>query len=169
VSLVDRMIVYATDGDWAGCQAYLATHPPSDDPSEQACHASWSVRADIGLHHLDEAMRRLDATADKFQCRCGLSYLRSEIYWLKGEQGAAIEALRSAPWGEEMDTFPGLAKETMFLYCYLLALAGRTPPPKLMNAIAEDYRAILFDGRRVGKADLLAAIQHNEKAPPTRG
>jgi hypothetical protein len=61
-----------------------------------------------------------------------------------------------------MDSFPGLAKETMFLYCYFLAKAGREAPPKLVQAIPEDYRAILFDGRRVNKADLLAAIAQNQ-------
>ncbi len=168
VSLIDRMIAYASTGDWANCQAYLAAHPPGDAPEEQSSHATWSVRAEIGLHRLDDALHRLDATAGNFQCRCGLSYLRSEIYWLKGEQSAAIEALRSAPWSEEMDSFPALAKETMFLYCYFLSKAGREAPPKLVQAIPEDYHAILFDGSRVGKADLLAAIEQNQKHQQSR-
>jgi hypothetical protein len=163
VSLIDRMIAYASTGDWANCQAYLAAHPPGDAPEEQSSHASWSVRAQIGLGRLDDALRRLDALAGRFQCRCGLSYLYSEIYWLKSDRNAAIEALRSAPWDEEMNRFPGLAQETRFLYCYFLANAGREAPSALVEAIPDNYRAILFDGRRVGKADLLAAVAQSQR------
>ncbi len=67
-----------------------------------------------------------------------------------------------------MDSFPALAKETMFLYCYFLSKAGREAPPKLVQAIPEDYHAILFDGSRVGKADLLAAIEQNQKHQQSR-
>lgn len=165
VSLMDRMITFAKRSDWTGCETYLAAHPPGDDRDERSIHAYWTVKTQIRLGHLEDALRRSDTLAGDFQCRCALADLRSEIYWRKGEHSAAIEALRAAPWGEEMDRFPALAKEAMFLYCYLLADAGREASPKLVDAIPDDYRAILFDGRRVDKADLLAAIERRRKRP----
>ena len=117
----------------------------------------------IGLRNFNEALRSLDALESEFPCRCGICDLRSEIYWRMGDKAAAIEALRAAPWGEEMDQFPALALEAMFLYCYFLALEGRQAPPKLVDAIPSDYVSIQYDGKRVSKADLLALIDSNQK------
>ncbi len=145
-----------------GLAMFLANHPPGDDLNERSTHAFWSVRVPVEQSDFAEALRRLDMLNDEFQCRCGVCDLRSEIYWRMGDKNAAIEALRAAPWSEEMDRFPALAMETMFLYCFFLAQQEREPPPKLVDALPSDYISIQYDGKRVSKADLLALIGRNQ-------
>lgn len=163
MSLRDQIVAYAKRNDWVGCDAFLAGRLPADNSDERSCYAYWSVRTQLELCRFEDALRRLDGLAGDFQSRCAASYLRSEIFWKMGDQAAAVEALRSAPWGAEMDRFPALAAETMFLYCYLLAASGREPPPKLVDTIPDDYHAILFDGRRIGRGDLMAAIEQTRR------
>ncbi|HEY1944099.1 MAG TPA: hypothetical protein VGH40_18455 [Roseiarcus sp.] len=119
----------------------------------------------MDLRDFDGALRRLDALDGEFACRCLVCSLRGEIYTLMDNPNAAIEALRSAPWGDEMDRFPALSLETMFHYCYFLAKAGRETPPKLVDAIPPDYISVQYDGKRVNKGHLLALIERNQKRP----
>ncbi len=165
MSLDDDIFSYVRRDDWSGLAGFLASHPPGDDANDQAGYAYWSVKVPIRLRNFDEALRRLDALDDKIQCRCLACDLRSEIYWRMGDKNAAIEALRTAPWGEEMDQFPALALETMFRYCYFLAQERRTAPPKLVDALPSDYVSIQYGGKRVSKADLLSLIDRNQKRP----
>ncbi len=71
-----------------------------------------------------------------------------------GKFADAIETLRGAPFGEEIDTFPALTYEAIFLYCYLLKRSGREPPPNLVAALPEDFVTRTWDGKKVGIVDL---------------
>ncbi len=163
MSLHDDAFPYVKRDDWTGLEAFLASHPPGDDPKDRAGYAYWSVKVQIRQRNFDEALGRLDKLDGDFQCRCLVCDLRSEIYWRTGDRAAAVEALRPAPWGEEMDRFPALALETMFRYCNFLAQEGRDAPPKLVDAIPSDYVSIQYDGKRFSKADLVALIERNQK------
>ena len=70
-----------------------------------------------------------------------------------GKTGDAIETLREAPFGSEIDTFPAMTYEAIFLYCYLLKQAGRETPSNLVEALPDDFGTRYYGGR-LTKADL---------------
>ncbi len=71
-----------------------------------------------------------------------------------GKFADAIETLRNAPFGSEIDAFPALTYEAIFLYCNLLKRSGRAPPPNLAAALPDDFVTRTRDGKKVGIADL---------------
>jgi hypothetical protein len=102
----------------------------------------------------DDALRTLDAARADFFSQCGYLYRRAEILCKMGKFAEAIETLRNAPFGAEIDTFPALTYEAIFLYCYLLGRSGREPPPNLVAALPDDFVTRTWDGKKVGIADL---------------
>jgi tetratricopeptide (TPR) repeat protein len=75
----------------------------------------------------DDALRTLDASRSEVFSQCGYLWKRAEILCRMGRFAEAIETLRKAPFGEEIDTFPAMVYEAIFLYCYLLQRSGRDP------------------------------------------
>ncbi len=65
--------------------------------------------------------------------------------------------LGTTPFGAEIDAFPGLTYEAMFLYCYLLIKSGHETPPNLLAAIPDDFRTLTYEGKFMSKADLLSS------------
>jgi hypothetical protein len=54
----------------------------------------------------------------------------------------------------EIDTFPALTYEAIFLYRYLLKRSGGEPQPNLVAALPEDFVTRTWDGKKVEKPDL---------------
>lgn len=102
----------------------------------------------------DDALRILDASRADVFTQCGLLWEHAEILCKMGKFADAIETLRNAPFGAEIDTFPALTYEAIFLYCYLLKRSGREPPANLVAAPPEDFVTRTWDGKKVGIADL---------------
>ena len=86
--------------------------------------------------------------------QCGFLWERAEILCKMGKFASAIETLRNAPFGVEINEFPALTYEAIFLYCYLLKRSGREPPQNLVAALPEDFVTRTWDGKKVGIADL---------------
>jgi hypothetical protein len=105
----------------------------------------------------EAALRILDQSRGSFFSQCGYLYQRAEILCRMRKFAEATETLRNAPFGDEIETFPGMAREAMFLYCYLLIKSGREAPPNLLAAIPDDFGTQLYNGKLISKADILLA------------
>ena len=75
-----------------------------------------------------------------------------------GRPAQAIEELKRAPFGEEMDRHPALVLDGIYFYCYLLAREGRDVPEKLLSALPDDFMYVQPRGNRTSKAQLLSMV-----------
>ena len=168
MALRDDILPLFQQKDWRGCEALLAARSPGDDAEQRAAIAYWRTAVLEGEGRYEDALRFLASHRDDFFSKCLVYYLQANILCRMGNCGEAIETLRKAPFGEEMDRFPALSLEAIFLYCFLLTKSGRDAPPKLLDAIPDDYRSYMFDGTFANKSDILAAIDKRRAAgaPP---
>jgi len=142
---------------------------PSDQKllAEEAALRSFDAEQITVRALLDRLESCLDNLSDEdlpwkeaFQQEWSVLYQRAEILCKMGKFSDAIETLRNAPFATEIDAFPALTYEAIFLYCYLLKRSGREPPPNLVAALPEDFVTRTWDGKKVGIADL---------SPPANG
>jgi hypothetical protein len=79
---------------------------------------------------------------------------RAQLLRSLGRVSEAIAALRAAPMAQEVATFPGLAWEAAYFYCYLMIKKGEAPPKDLLDLIPDDFETVL-DGRFIAKSNLV--------------
>ncbi len=150
------------EGEWRCFKLLLRLRSTHDDPDfvlpcrlvpENSILGQMAVDIHLG-DAFAYALRVLDTGRADFFSQCGYLYLRAELLCKMGRFAEAIETLRNAPFGAEIDVFPALTYEAIFLYCYLLKKSGREPPPNLVAALPEDFVTRTWDGRKVGRPDL---------------
>jgi hypothetical protein len=73
--------------------------------------------------------------------------------------------LSRTPIIAEAEQFPGLARETAYLYCTLLAENGGTIPSNVLALIPDDFKTINDKNRVVTKADLISPTEAHSKTP----
>jgi hypothetical protein len=140
--------------DWQACHSRIDEAEPGARREERFSIAYWRAAVFEWQGRYDDALRILDAGRADVFTRCGYLYRRAEILCKMGKFADAIETLRNAPFGSEIDAFPALTYEATFLYCYLLKRSGREPPPNLVAALPEDFVTRTWAGKKVGIADL---------------
>ena len=73
--------------------------------------------------------------------------------------------LSQTPIIAEAEQFPGLVRETAYLYCTLLAENDGTIPSNVLALIPDDFKTINDKSRVVTKADLISLIEARSKTP----
>lgn len=140
--------------DWDACHKRLDEAEPGSSREERLTIAHWRSGVLQRQGRYQEALGVVDARRGEFFTQCGILSERATILCLMGRFAEALDTLRGAPFGEEIDTFPGMTYEAIFLYCWLLKGNGRQPPPNLIAALPDDFETMLYDNRFVSKADL---------------
>jgi hypothetical protein len=140
--------------DWQACHRRIDKEGSGNDQETRFSITYWRSTVFEWQGRYDEALQILDAGRADFFTQCGYLHQRAEILCKMGKFADAIETLRGAPLGAEIDTFPALTYEAIFLYCYLLKRGGREPPPNLVAALPEDFVTRTWDGSKVRIADL---------------
>jgi hypothetical protein len=154
MSFSAEMFALVKTHDWQACHRRIDEAEPGASREERRSIAHWRSAVFEWQGRYNDALRILDAGRADFFSQCGYLSQRAEILCKMGKFADAIETLRNAPFGAEIDTFPALTYEAIFLYCYLLKRSGREPPPNLVAALPEDFVTRTWDGKKVGMADL---------------
>lgn len=154
MSFSEEMFALLKTSDWQACHRRIDKEEPGDNQEARVSIAHWRSAVFKWQGRYDDALRILDASRADVFTRCGLLWERAEILCKMGKFADAIETLRNAPFGAEIDTFPALTYEAIFLYCYLLKRSGREPPSNLVAALPEGFITRTWDGKKVGIADL---------------
>jgi hypothetical protein len=154
MSFREEMFALLKTRDWEACHRRIDREQPGEAREARVSIAHWRSTVFEWQGRYDDALRTLDACRDDVFTQCGDLYQRAEILCKMGKFADAIETLRNAPFGAEIDAFPALTYEAIFLYCYLLKRSGREPPPNLIAALPEDFVTRTWDGKKVGIADL---------------
>jgi hypothetical protein len=130
--------------DWRACHALLDGAAPGEDREERTSIVYW--RAVVLQHEGQdgEALTLLNANRNDFNCKCLLDYMRATILNRIGRPQDALAILQTTPIDEEMDRFPGLARQAV--------------PAHLLTLIPDDYQTVNDKKRFVGKTDLLDLI-----------
>ncbi|RBP05701.1 hypothetical protein DFR50_13464 [Roseiarcus fermentans] len=143
--------------DWEACHKRIDEEEPGLSREQRASIAHWRSAVLVWQGRYEDALRIIDASkADAFT-ECGRLWDRAQILCRMGKFAEAIETLRGAPFGSEIDAFPGMTYEAIFLYCRLLIRCGREPPPNLLAALPDDFDTFTYDRRFMSKADLLSS------------
>jgi hypothetical protein len=136
---------------WKTCHQRIDQEERVDTREARVSAALWRATIFEYEKRHDDALRTLDAIQPEVFTQCGLLWERARVLYGMGKFADAIETLRNAPFGEEIDTFPGITYEAIFLYCYLLKKSGREPPPNLIAALPDDFGTrFYFVGGRCG-------------------
>jgi hypothetical protein len=154
MSFSEEMLALLKTRDWEACHRRIDREQPGEAREARVSIAHWRSTVFEWQGRYDDALRTLDAGRADVFTQCGDLYQRAEILCKMGKFADAIETLRDAPFGAEIDAFPALTYEAIFLYCYLLKRSGREPPPNLVAALPEDFVTRIWDGKKVGMADL---------------
>ncbi|HEY5206663.1 MAG TPA: hypothetical protein VIJ63_19000 [Roseiarcus sp.] len=149
---------------WGACHQRIAQEERVDTREARVSTALWRATIFERENRYDDALRTLDAIQPEVFTQCGLLWERAKILYRMGKYPAAIETLHDAPFGAEIDTFPGITYEAIFLYCYLLKKSGHEAPLNLLTTLPDDFGTRFYERRRLTKADLLPA---GASAPPT--
>jgi hypothetical protein len=161
MAIRDDIVPLYRQRDWAGCHRVLDAASPSDDDDERRSIAHWRATVFEGDGRYREALDLLQAHRGDFSCKTSVHHERARIFAQIGDSKQAIDALKTAPFGEEMDRFPGLVREAIYFYCLLLAEDGRDVPQKLLDIVPDDFRYINIRGRRDTKARITETIAKN--------
>lgn len=153
MSLREDVFALVKTKDWQACHRRI-DEEPDDTREARVSIAGWRSYIFEREGRYEEALRITDASRDDVFTQCGYLFDRARILQCMGKTDEAIASLRQAPFGAEIDTFPGMTYEAIFLYCYLLKQVGCEPPPNLLEALPDDFGTHLF-GRMREKADLL--------------
>jgi hypothetical protein len=151
----EDMFALGKTRDWQACHRRIDEEGAGDDQRTGFSIAYWRSFILQSEGKYEDALRVLDQSRSDVFTQCGYLYRRAKILCLMGKFAEAITTLTDAPFGAEIDTFPGMAREAMFLYCYLLIKSGREAPPNLLAAIPDDFGTMIYDGRMMSKTDLL--------------
>jgi hypothetical protein len=168
MAIRDDIIPLYRQRDWRGCHRVLDASSPGDDKDERRSHAHWRAAVFEGEGRYREALDFLQAHRNDFSCKTSVHHERARIFTQMGDSKQAIDALKAAPFGEELEQFPGLVREAAYFYCLLLAEEGRDVPQKLLEIIPHDFRYINIRGQRDTKARITDTIAKN-RAPRSRG
>jgi hypothetical protein len=155
MSFSEEMFALLKTQDWEACHRRIDQEEPGETREARISIAHWRSTVFEWQGRYNDALRALDAGRADVFTQCGDLYQRAEILCKMGKFADAIETLRNAPFGAEIDTFPALTYEAIFLYCYLLKRSGREPRPNLVAALPDDFVTRTWEGKKVGKADLL--------------
>lgn len=155
MALRDDMFALIKTHDWKVCHRRINQERPGDSRERQFSVAYWRTVILEYEHDYEGALRILDQSRDLFFSQCGYLYQRAEILCQMRKFTEASDTLRSAPFGDEIERFPGMAREAMFLYCYLLIKSDHVAPPNLLAAIPDDFGTQLYNGKLISKADIL--------------
>jgi hypothetical protein len=140
--------------NWEACHKRVDEEEPALSREARVSIGLWRAAIFEWQQCYVDALRTLDTIRTDVFTQCGFLWERAEILCKMGKFADAIETLRNAPFGEEIDAFPALTYEAIFLYCYLLKRSGREPPPNLVAALPEDFVTRTWDVKKVGIADL---------------
>jgi hypothetical protein len=140
--------------DWKACHRRIEQEEPGKDQRARFSIAYWRSVVLQYEGHNEAALKTLDDARDDFFSRCAFAYFRAEILCRMGKFAEAIDALRAVPFGTELDTFPGLTYEAIFLYCYLLRKSGREAPANLLAALPDDFETQMYNGKFMSKDDV---------------
>ncbi len=153
----EDMFALLKSKDWKACLRRIDEEAPGETREKRVSIAHWRAAIFKWEKRYDEALLTLDASKADVFTQCGFLYERAVIRCRMGKFAEAIATLRYAPFGAEIDAFPGLTYEAMFLYCYLLIKSGHETPPNLLAAIPDDFRTLTYEGKFMSKADLLSS------------
>jgi hypothetical protein len=158
MELSDEIFPLYTARDWDACHQRLDEAEPADSREERVTIAYWRSAVLARQGRYEEALSVIEASRGDAFSQCAVLWDRAKVLCLMGRFAEAIDTLRSAPFGEEIDTFPGMTYEAIFLYCWLLKRSGREPPPNLLAALPDDFRTMLYDKRFASKADIVPPV-----------
>jgi len=153
----EDMFALLKSKDWKACDQRIDEEAPGETREKRVSIAHWRTAVLERQGRYGDALRTLDASRADVFTQCGFLYERAVILYRMGKFAEAIATLRDAPFGAEIDAFPGLTCEAMFLYCYLLIKSGHETPPNLLAAIPDDFRTLTYEGKFMSKADLLSS------------
>jgi tetratricopeptide (TPR) repeat protein len=154
MAIDEEMFALLKSNNWQACHRRIDAEGRGDTREQRVSIALWRAAILEREKRYDEALRTLDAIRDEAFTRNGFLWERADVLCRMGKFEEALDTLRSAPFGAELDAFPALTYEAIFLYCYLLKRSNREPPPNLLAALPGDFRTMLYDGRFVSKADI---------------
>jgi hypothetical protein len=144
--------------DWKGCHDFLDGALVNADDSQRQSVQRWRVSILESEGRYDEALNHLQAHRTVFNCRTAAHLEIARLYDQMGKPAQAIEELKHAPFGEEMDRHPAFVLDAIYCYCFLLAKTGRPVPPNLLTALPADFMYIQPGGRRTSKDQLISMI-----------
>lgn len=154
MSFSEEMFALLKTRDWEACHRRIDEAEPAASREERRSIAHWRSAVLEWQGRYDDALRILDAGGADFFSQCGYLSQHAELLCKMGKFADAIETLRNAPFGAEIDTFPALTYEAIFLHWYLLKRSGREPPPNLVAALPEGFITRTWEGKKVRIADL---------------
>ena len=125
----EDMFALMKSHDWQACHQRIDEEEPGKDQRDRFSIAYWRSLVLQYEGQFDAALQALDTSRGDFFCQCAFAFFRAQILCRMGKFPDAIETLREAPFGAEIETFPGLTYEAIFLYCYLLRRSGREARP----------------------------------------
>lgn len=134
MSFSDDMFALLKTDDWQACHRRIDKEEPGSDQETRFSIAHWRSAVFKCQGRYDDASRILDAARADFFSQCGYLYRRAELLCKMGKFAEAIETLRNAPFGAEIDTFPALTYEAIFLLLL-------SPEEKRPGAAAEPCRS----------------------------
>ncbi len=168
--LYETILPFYKRKDWKACHRLLDKAGAAGNGQDRSSITFWRAATFEAEGRYREALDQLVTHRNDFDCKSGLSELIAKIYDKMGQSDKAIQEMRSAPFGAEMDRFPALVLDAIYFYCYVLAKDGRTVPPNLLGAIPEDYRTMIETGILVNKDYLRGMIRSKArlKGSPTQ-
>jgi hypothetical protein len=150
VGFDEDMFALLKSKDWEACHKRIEEEPALLREGRVSI-GLWRAAILEWRHRYGDALQTLDTIRTEAFTRCGFLWARAEILCKMGKFVDAIETVRNAPFGVEIDTFPALTYEAIFLYCYLLKRSGGEPQPNLVAALPEDFVTRTWDGKKVEK------------------
>lgn len=151
----EEMFALGKTRDWEACHRRIDQAEPGATREARVSIAHWRSAVLEWEGRYDDALCVIDASKEDVFTECGRLWDRAQILYHMGKVAEAIETLRNAPFGAEIDSFPGITYEAIFLYCYLLKKSGREPPPNLIAALPDDFGTRFYEGKRLTRADIL--------------
>ena len=144
----EEMFALGKSKDWKACHRRIDEEAPGATREQRVSVALWRAIIYKWEKRYSEALRILEGIRDEVYTSLRLCITTARIiHCPMGEFSDAIDTLRGAPFCSELDTFPAVTYEAIFLYCYLLAKSGQHPPPNLLAALPDDFRTMLYDRR----------------------
>jgi tetratricopeptide (TPR) repeat protein len=164
----EDMFALVKTRDWEACRLRIEQESPGKDQKSRFSIAYWLSVVLQYEGQYEEALRALDKARGEFFSQCAFAYFSAQILCQMGKFAQAGEMLRGAPFGDEIDAFPGLTYEAIFLYCYLLIKAGREAPPNLIDALPDNFRTFMYDRRFRTKSDLQPTLARPASDPQSK-
>jgi hypothetical protein len=156
--IYEKIVPLMQTRDWKACHNFLdGALVDADDDQRRSAHL-WRAFVLEEEGRYGEAIDCWRTHRKEFNSQTMVDHQIARLYDRSGRAPQAIEELKSAPFGEEMDRHPALVLDGIYFYCYLLAREGREVPEKLLSALPHDFMYVQPRGNRTSKAELLSMI-----------